>query len=118
MTNGDAVEAAGAEADQTARVFICYAHEDAGHKASVYEFATFLMDQGIDVMLDTWAEGERRDWDLWMRREIDGSDFVLVIASERVRHIGNGSAEAEAEAEAPGIRLELDLLRELNRTAA
>lgn len=99
------------EALHPVRVFVCYAHENAEHKAAVHDLDDFLHSQGIDVVLDRWAEGERQDWDLWMRQKIPASDFVLVIASKTVRLVADGPVVADGR----GLRPELDLLRDLHR---
>jgi hypothetical protein len=91
------------------RVFVCYAQENDEHKAAVHDLAVLVRDQGNNVTFDQWAEGERRDWDLWARQGILNADFVLVIVSETVQRLADGLMPSGFR----GLRTELDLLREL-----
>jgi WD40 repeat protein len=97
------------EVTRRPRVFVCYAHENPGHKAMVLNFAEFLRRNDVDVVLDQLAEDERRDWDVWMRQAIRGSRYVLVIASDTVRRVGDGDMPDGVR----GLRAELNLLRDL-----
>ena len=97
------------EVTRRSGVFVCYAHETSEHKAMVLNFAEFLRRNGVDVLLDQLAEGERRDWDLWMREAIiESSRYVLVIASGTVRRLGDTNMPGVR-----GLRAELNLLRDL-----
>jgi hypothetical protein len=73
------------------KVFISYTHDSEEHRDAVLAFADFLVRQGIDVVLDRWATDRRRDWQAWMTRNITESDYVLVIASEGYRRMGDGT---------------------------
>jgi hypothetical protein len=73
------------------KVFISYTHDSEAHRETVLAFADFLVRQGIDVVLDRWATDRRRDWQVWMTRNITESDYVLVIASEGYRRMGDGT---------------------------
>jgi hypothetical protein len=97
------------EVTRRPRVFVCYAHETPEHKAMVLNFAEFLRRNNVDVLLDQLVEGERRDWDLWMRQAIKGSRYVLVIASDTVRRLADGNMPEGVR----GLRAELNLLRDL-----
>ncbi|HET6711025.1 SEFIR domain-containing protein [Amycolatopsis sp.] len=72
------------------KVFVSYTHDSEEHREAVLAFARFLVRQGIDVVLDRWATDRRRDWQAWMTRNITESDYVLVIASEGYRRMGDG----------------------------
>lgn len=73
------------------KVFISYIHDSPEHCESVREFATFLRSgQGIDAVLDQWVTERRQDWQAWAMRNILESDFVIVVASEGYRRVGDG----------------------------
>lgn len=92
------------------RVFICYAHEDDGHKKKVRDFAELLRKHGLDPIIDQDHVGRRKDWDHWALREIKGADFVIVIASPACREVGDGEHEGHDRA---GLRSELAVIRNL-----
>lgn len=73
------------------KVFISYTHDSEEHRGAVLAFADFLVRHGIDVVLDRWATDRRRDWQAWMTENITESDYVLVIASEGYRRMGDGT---------------------------
>ncbi|HEX4704933.1 MAG TPA: tetratricopeptide repeat protein [Pseudonocardiaceae bacterium] len=73
------------------RVFLSYARdEDSGHREMVARLWEFLRSQGIDAHIDLEAEGQRRDWSLWMADQIRDADHVLVIASPAYRARAQG----------------------------
>lgn len=92
------------------RVFICYAHDDIGHKQGARSLARVLLDVGMDVHLDKWDEGRRRDWQHWAIDQITSADFVVIIASPACRAIGDGVYHRGDHA---GIRSELGIIRSL-----
>lgn len=92
------------------KVFISYAHDSAVHRDQVLRFATFLRGQGIEAELDVWSEESRRDWYPWMVRHLTEADYVVVVASEKVRQAGDGLGAPEANR---GVQTEAALLREL-----
>jgi hypothetical protein len=68
-----------------------------------------LRAEGLDVHIDADVEGERQDWSLWMTREIDAADRVLMVVSPRYRRrfeatapIGNGR----------GVEIESKIIRD------
>jgi hypothetical protein len=67
------------------RVFVSYAHDSAEHKRQVLRFCALLSQLGIDVRVDEWASGRRRDWFVWMLDQFRCADHVIVIASPRYR---------------------------------
>lgn len=93
-----------------AKVFISYAHESDWHKEQVLALATFLRAEGVTVALDQWATDRRRDWNSWAILEMTEADFVLVVASERYRAVGDGNGPDGAHR---GVTSEATLLREL-----
>ena len=92
------------------KVFVSYAHESDEHKTQVLAFATFLRHAGIAATLDLWSADARRDWYSWAIREMTAADFVLVVASDRYRTIGDGNSP---NTEHRGAQSEAALLREL-----
>ncbi|WP_410573403.1 SEFIR domain-containing protein [Amycolatopsis sp. cmx-4-61] len=92
------------------KVFVSYTHDSEQHREAVLAFADFLMRHGIDVVLDRWATDRRRDWQAWMTRSITESDYVLVIASEGYRRMGDGTGPNHLNL---GGQSEAALLRDL-----
>src|SRR4051812_13775053 len=90
------------------RVFVTYTHDSDHHKDMVLAFATLLRDHGLDVRLDAWDSYERKDWYEWGQRQIMLADFILVVASEQYRKVGDGSVgptqNRGAQAEIAGLR--------------
>jgi SEFIR domain len=92
------------------RAFVSYAHDSQPHKESVRGFCEVLAEAGIDVKVDRWAIGERRDWQLWATSQILESDFVIIIASPACRRVGDGTVTPGTHA---GLQSEMRTLREL-----
>lgn len=92
------------------RVFLSYAHDDDHHSHSVLELASLLEAQGIAVVVDKWYEDRRQDWYAWMLREIQSTDFVLVVASPGYRAVGDGAVPADTHR---GVQAETAVLRDL-----
>jgi hypothetical protein len=104
------------------RVFVSYAHDSPKHKNLVLQLATFLRVQvGVDVHLDQWYDGQRRDWAAWASEHLQSADFILVIASPAYRRRADGLAAPHdgrgSQYEAAIIRNNLtrDLLAETQR---
>lgn len=91
------------------RLFICYAHDNAEHVACTRDLARFLVSLRLDVHIDFWDVGERKDWSLWAQREIREADFVLVVASPMCKAVGDGTVDGPRHR---GIQSELALLRD------
>jgi hypothetical protein len=92
------------------RVFISYAQETPEHCDFVREFADFLVEQGCDLTFDAFVPPSRQDWDTWATNGILQGDFVALIASPRMRAVGNGEAGAD---ENRGLQSELSKMRNL-----
>jgi hypothetical protein len=92
-------------------VFISYAREpDApAHEESVIRLWTFLRACGLDARLDLGEAYERRDWALWMGRQLREADYVLVIASATYRRSAEGRGEVYEER---GVQWEARLIRD------
>jgi len=94
------------------QVFISYAHDDDDHKQLVREFANFLhTGAGIYTHFDQWYNSTPRPaWKRWATCVIPSVDFNLVIASPRMRLVGDYKVP---ESENLGLRYELEFLGEL-----
>lgn len=90
-------------------VFVSYAHESDEHKAGVLALSELLKAAGLSVVLDVWSADHRQDWYAWALREMRAADFVVVVASETYRELGDGTAAGVNR----GVQSEAALLREL-----
>jgi len=91
------------------RVFVSYTHDDSRHKELVRAFSELLVeDCGLDVHMDRWYEGQRRDWYEWAIDQITRAEFVLVIASPMCRLVGDGKVPGGN----CGMQSEISLIRE------
>ncbi|MGH4023477.1 MAG: SEFIR domain-containing protein [Pseudonocardiaceae bacterium] len=95
--------------DDTVRVFISYAHDDAEHEDRVRRFWLFLRANGIDAVLDKPAAERRQDWSQWMLDQVHQARFVLVVASPAYREHAEGQAPPD---EGRGERWEAALIRQ------
>src|SRR5687768_2025872 len=66
-------------------VFISYAHESDGHKASVLALAQRLRRDGVPCVIDQDVESPPEGWPAWMLRHIADSPYVLVVCSPLYR---------------------------------
>lgn len=65
------------------KVFISYSHDSPEHKRNVLELANRLREQAIDCEIDQYINGAPAEgWIRWMERQIEWSDFVLVVCTE------------------------------------
>lgn len=64
------------------RVFISYSHDSSEHKDRVLAFADRLREDGVDATLDQYEVSPEGGWPLWMERQIEMSDFVLVVCTK------------------------------------
>jgi nucleoside phosphorylase len=99
-----------AGADSRPRVFVSYANTPPEHSTQVLLFARFLVDNGVDVVLDVWADRVGLDWSLWAVEQYRDSDFVLVVASPEYRRRAEGAVDAPTEGR--GVQYEAAILRE------
>jgi hypothetical protein len=66
------------------RVFISYAHGSADRTAKVLALAQRLRLDGVDCRIDAFINGQPEEgWPLWMEREIESSNHVLIVCTER-----------------------------------
>lgn len=81
------------------RVFISYSHDSPSHKEWVLKFASNLMKNGVDVILDRWDLSLGDDMAKFMETSITKSDRVLMICSELyVKKVDSGHGGVGYEA--------------------
>lgn len=72
---------------QSPKVFISYCHEhdtlDMG--AAAKGLADRLLDDGLDVTIDTYLERKPPNWPAWMYREVTNNDYVVVVCTAEYR---------------------------------
>jgi len=64
------------------KVFISYSHDSPEHKERVLELADRLVEEGIDIVLDQYEKVPPDNWALWMEKQIDDADFVLIVCTQ------------------------------------
>lgn len=92
------------------QVFVSYAHDSQPHKQRVRRMCELLAMSGIDIRVDCWAAGERRDWQVWATTQILAADFVIIVASPVCLRVGDGAGTSSTH---PGLQSEMRTLREL-----
>lgn len=76
------------------RVFISYSHDSEAHNLRVLELCNRLRDEGVDAHIDRYHESPPEGWPLWMERQIEAADFVLVICTDQYRRHFEGHDDA------------------------
>jgi tetratricopeptide (TPR) repeat protein len=64
------------------RVFLSYSHDSPAHEGQVLALANRLRADGVAAEIDRYEEAPPDGWPLWMRRQVDNSDFVVCICTE------------------------------------
>ena len=64
------------------KVLISYSHDSPEHEDRVLTFTDRLRGDGIDCMIDQYVLVPEEGWPLWMERQIEDSDFVLMVCTE------------------------------------
>ena len=75
------------------RVFVSYSHDSEPHRARVLELAQMLRAKGIDAWIDRFVPSPPEGWLLWMQREIERADFVLVLCTPDYRRRFEGEED-------------------------
>jgi hypothetical protein len=91
------------------KVFIAYAQDSQAHKDAVRSLADLLRSYGVDAEIDQYAEEERQDWNEWAHRHFTASDFVIIVASPRMKAFGDGTAPADQNR---GVQAEMTVIRD------
>jgi hypothetical protein len=66
------------------RVFISYSHDSTEHEERVLALCNRLRTDGVDAMIDQ-GESPPEGWPLWMERQIDEANFVLLVCTATYR---------------------------------
>lgn len=65
------------------KVFISYSHESEQFDKKVLKFSNRLRQEYyIDAIIDQYVETPVEGWPLWMERQIEKSDFVLIVCTK------------------------------------
>jgi hypothetical protein len=80
--------------ERALRVFISYSHDSAEHADRVLDLADHLRRDGVEAMIDQYVESPPEGWPRWMDRQIDESDFVLLVCTETYYRRVMGREEA------------------------
>jgi TIR domain len=66
------------------RVFISYSHDSTEHEEHILTLCNRLRADGVDAIIDQ-GESPPEGWPLWMERQIDEADFVLLVCTATYR---------------------------------
>ncbi|MBR3917951.1 MAG: TIR domain-containing protein [Clostridia bacterium] len=69
------------EENYNPKVFISYSQDSVELADQVLQFSNHLRQEGIDTSLDQYEESPPEGWPRWMERQIEESDFVIIIGS-------------------------------------
>jgi TIR domain len=64
------------------KVLISYSHDSPEHERRVLELTDRLRADGIDCMIDQYVLVPEKGWTLWMEKQIENSNFVLMVCTE------------------------------------
>jgi TolB-like protein len=92
------------------RVFISYSHDSYEHAEQVLSLAERLRSWGVDAMLDQYAPAPTEGWPMWMEREIQKADFVLLVCTDTYLKRAEGR---EIPGKGRGVRWESVLIYNL-----
>ena len=68
--------------DRPASIFISYSHDSPEHVARVLALAQRLEQDGFHWILDQYEGSPPEGWPLWMDRNLEEADFVLLVCTE------------------------------------
>ena len=85
------------------KVFISYSQDSPEHNARVLAFSDRLVKDGVHCNIDQYIDSPPEGWLLWMERQIDEADFVLVICTARYLRRVHGEEKPDVE---NGVRWE------------
>ena len=84
------------EAEAPTKVFISYSWDSDEHKLEVLKLSNTLREHGIDCQIDRYHPSPAEGWYRWMAAQIENSDFVLVICTEKY-HLRYKNQEARGQ---------------------
>ena len=70
------------EEEKVPNIFISYSHDSPEHKKWTAKFASELVDNGVDVILDQWDLVFGDDIPKFMEKSVSEADRVLMICTE------------------------------------
>jgi TIR domain len=73
------------------KVFISYSHDSPAHKGWVIELARFLVNNGVEVIIDTWGVRPGEDLPKFMEDGVTSANRVLMICTERYVEKADGA---------------------------
>ncbi|MBT2795284.1 toll/interleukin-1 receptor domain-containing protein [Paraburkholderia strydomiana] len=76
--------------DRVPAVFVSYSHDSPDHRRWVFEFASRLVNSGINVMIDQWDVGPGHDLAKYMEQAVSAAERVLMVCTETDRHRAAG----------------------------
>jgi tetratricopeptide (TPR) repeat protein len=76
------------------RLFISYSHDSAAHKDRVWDLSERLREYGIDCRIDQHEFSPPEGWPRWCRNQVQESQFVLVVCTEKYKQRYEGKAPA------------------------
>ena len=69
-------------ASDAPKVLISYSHDSPEHAERVLKLSNRLREDGIDCTIDQYVVVPEEGWPLWMERQIEASEFVLIVCTE------------------------------------
>lgn len=76
------------------KVFVSYAWEDDGtHQPRVVRFTNDLREYGLDAIVDVFESSPPNGWPMWMLKQIQRADFVLMVITETYRRRFEGDEQ-------------------------
>jgi tetratricopeptide (TPR) repeat protein len=80
--------------DTTVRAFISYSHDSAEHVDRIWDLCERLRNDGIDCRIDQHEFSPPEGWPRWCRDQVQESQFVLVVCTEKYKRRYEGKAAA------------------------
>src|SRR5216683_1584784 len=64
------------------KVFISYSHDSDEHGKRVLALAEQLRSNGVQSSIDQYEPNPAETWQIWMRKQIEEADYVLLVCTE------------------------------------
>lgn len=75
------------------RVFISYSHDSPEHMDWVLQLSNRLREEGVDCRVDQYVDSPSMGWPRWCLKEVEESEFVLVVCTETYERRFKGEEE-------------------------